>query len=272
MLISALGFTLLNVFVKYLQNFNVYQIVFFRAVGSLFFTIPFIIKNQISPLGNKKVLLLVRSLTGLISMILFFASLKYISMGSAVSLRYIAPIFATVFAIFLLKEKIKSLQWLFFGLAILGVFILKGFDASINSVGLILALLSSVFAGLVYITIRKIGTSDHPIVVVNHFMIISAAVGGLLSIRYWIKPQGIEWILLLSLGVFGYVGQYYMTKAFQAKETNLVTPFKYLEVIMSMLVGLFFLHESYTLWNALGILFIIVGLSLNIMWAPKPRP
>jgi hypothetical protein len=46
MVISAIAFTFLNVFVKQNSQFNVYQIVFFRSVGSLFFTIPFLIKKK----------------------------------------------------------------------------------------------------------------------------------------------------------------------------------------------------------------------------------
>jgi len=84
---------------------------FFRSIGSLFFTIPFLLKNKISLLGNQKTLLVIRSVVGLISMTLFFLSLKYIAMGTAVSIRYIAPIFAAFFALIFLKEKIKLIQW-----------------------------------------------------------------------------------------------------------------------------------------------------------------
>ena len=37
MVISTVSFTFLNIFVKQNSQFNVYQIVFFRSVGSLFF-------------------------------------------------------------------------------------------------------------------------------------------------------------------------------------------------------------------------------------------
>jgi drug/metabolite transporter (DMT)-like permease len=174
MIISALAFTFLNVFVKSLNNFSVYQIVFFRSVGSLFFTIPFLLKNKISLLGNQKTLLVTRSVVGLISMTLFFLSLKYIAMGTAVSIRYIAPIFAAFFALIILKEKVKPIQWVFFAVAFSGVLILKGFNSEVQVEGVIFAVVSSIFAGLVYITIRNIGKDDHPVVVVNYFMVISA--------------------------------------------------------------------------------------------------
>ncbi|WP_179348981.1 DMT family transporter [Winogradskyella pacifica] len=269
MIISALAFTFMNAFVKSLDHFSVYQIVFFRSIGSLFFTLPFLLKNKISLLGNKKGLLIMRSIFGLISMTLFFLSIKYIAMGTAVSIRYIGPIFAAFFALLFLKEKIKPIQWLFFLIAFIGVLVLKGFDTDIEIKGIVFALISAVFVGLVYITIRKIGGEDHPVVVVNYFMIISAVIGGVLAINDWVNPVGKEWLVLLSLGVFGYFAQLYMTKAMQAGETNQVAPLKYLEVIFTMIIGLFWFGEIYTIWTVLGILLIVLGLTLNVVTKKK---
>ena len=263
MIISALAFTFLNVFVKSLNTYSVYQIVFFRAIGSLFFTVPFLLRNKISLLGNKKGLLVMRSVFGLTSMTLFFLSIKYIAMGTAVSIRYTAPIFAAFFAMLILKEKIKPVQWLFFGIAFSGVLILKGFQTDVQTEGVIFALVSALFAGLVYITIRKIGNADHPVVVVNYFMIISAAVGGLLSISSWKNPIGYEWLVFLSLGVFGYFAQLYMTKAMQIGETNQIAPLKYIEVLFTILIGAIWLDETYTLISLFGVLLILAGLIFN---------
>lgn len=265
MTISALAFTFLNVFVKSLDSFSVYQIVFFRALGSLFFTIPYLLKNRIPMLGNKKGLLVLRSIFGLTSMMLFFLSLKYIAMGTAVSIRYIAPIFAALFAIILLKERIKVIQWVFLGIAFSGVLILKGFGGNLQIEGLIFAIISALFAGLVYITIRKIGDKDHPVVVVNYFMVISVVIGGLLSINNWTTPIGVEWLILMSLGIFGYFAQLYMTKAMQIGELNLVAPLKYLEVVFTVVLGLIWFREIYTIYSLIGMLVIITGLSLNTL-------
>lgn len=263
MIISALAFAFLNAVVKYLGDFNAYQIVFFRSIGTLVFTIPFLVKHKISIYGNKRTLLFIRGIFGVTSMALFFMSLKHLPMGSAVSLRYISPIFAAIFALFILKEQIKHIQWLFFLIAFCGVLVLKGFDTQISTTGLFLILASSFFSGLVFIIIRKIGTNDHPVVIVNYFMMIAVLIGGILCIPYWKTPIAWEWALLLSLGVFGYIGQLYLTKTFQLVETNKAAPLKYIEVIFTMLIGLSWFNESYTLWSVLGILLIIIGLTLN---------
>lgn len=266
MIISALAFACMNIIVKHLENVNSYQIVFFRSLGSLFFTFGYLIKNKIPFIGNKNKLLILRSLVGAASMVFFFMSLKYLSVGTAVSLRYIAPIFAAIFAVFILKEKIKPFQWVFFVVSFIGVLVLKGLDTQIDTLGLIYVLIAAILSGLVYIMINQIGQTEHPVVVVNYFMFTAMVLGAVLSIGNWVTPKGMEWPLLLGLGVFGYFGQIYMTKAFQTASTNIIAPLKYVEVVFSMLLGVALFNEVYTFWSILGILLIITGLILNVWY------
>ena len=76
--------------------------------------------------------------------------------------------------------------------------------------------------------------------------------------------EGFEWPLLLSLGIFGYIGQVYMTKAFQGAQTNIVAPLKYLEVVFTMLLGIVWFEDLYNFWSLVGILLVITGLILNM--------
>ena len=79
-------------------------------------------------------------MVGVASMTLFFKSTKYLPIGTTVSLRYMAPIFAAVFAV-----------------AFSGVLILKEFDTELNGYGLVLITISAIFSGLVYVVISKVG-------------------------------------------------------------------------------------------------------------------
>jgi drug/metabolite transporter (DMT)-like permease len=263
MIFSVIAFALMNAVVKYLTVFNVYQIVFFRSIGTLVFTIPLILKYKIPFLGNNKKLLLIRGVVGLISLTCFFESLNYLAVGTAVSLRYTSPIFAAIFAVFLLKEKIKPIQWFLFIISFIGVLIIKGFGTDVNSYGLLLIFCSAIFLGLTFVVIRKIGSKENPFVIINYFMVMAFIFGGVMSINHWKNPNVTEWFLLLSLGVFGYIGQLYMTKAFQSHETNVVAPLKYLEVIFTIIIGVVWFGEIYTWVSLLGVLLILLGLILN---------
>lgn len=264
MIFSVIAFTLMGTVVKSLNHFNAYQIVFFRSVGTLFFTIPLVIRAKTPFLGYNRKWLFFRGLSGVISLTLFFLSLNYLAIGTAVSLRYTSPIFAAIFALIFLKEKIKPIQWLLFFIAFIGVLIIKGFGGDVASIGLIFIVLSAIFLGLIFVIIRKLGSKEHPLVIINYFMIMAFVFGGVLSIKYWETPNLLEWILFLSMGVFGYFGQLYMTKAFQSHETNIIAPLKYLEVVFMITIGALFFDEVYTLWTLLGIVLIVIGLVYNI--------
>lgn len=266
MIISTFAFTLLNVTVKKLVQYDTAQIVFFRSLGSLIFTTGFIIYYKLPLIGNNNKLLILRSFVGLMSMSLFFMSLKYLNVGSAVTLRYLSPIFAAILAVFILKEKIRHIKWLFFLISFLGVILLKTSDIQINTIGLSLILGSAFFGGLVYIVINKIGNTEHPITVVNYFMVISTVVGGILSIFNWKPPQAEDWLPLMGLGIYGFFGQLYMTKAFQLTTVNIIAPLKYIEVIFTVIIGVLLFKEIYNIWSLLGIILIISGLILNIVY------
>jgi drug/metabolite transporter (DMT)-like permease len=252
MLLSTFFFALMNAVIKELNYYSSFQLVFFRSIGSLALTTLYLKVKNISFWGKKMNLLIYRGLAGVISMTLFFTSVQYISVGSAVTLRYVAPLFAAVLVVIFLKEKIFPLQWLFFILAFFGVSLAIG---------------AAFFSSIVYILISKIGHQDHPVIVVHYFMLIATLVGGIGSLFNWTIPLRLmDWVLLFSLGILGYFGQLYMTKAFQFGQAYMVAPFKYVEVIFTISLGFFYFHEVYTLFSLLGTALVIISLSISVVY------
>lgn len=264
MLISAMCFTGINAVVRHVDHLPTFELVFFRAAGSLVCCVILLAKLKISPLGTNRKLLLARGIVGLISLALFYKALQMMPMASAVSLRYLSPFFAAVFAIYFLKEKMISLQWLFYALAFVGVLMLKGFDSRISLSALMVILCSAVFSGMIYVVIRKIGNSEHPIVIINYFMVIGTAVGGVVSIFNWVQPVGMEWFYLSLMGLFGFVAQYFMTRALQIEEANVITPFKYSEVVFTLLAGWILFGEHQTFLAIAAMALIIFSLLANV--------
>lgn len=267
MLLSTFFFALMNAVIKELNYYSSFQLVFFRSIGSLALTTLYLKVKNISFWGKKMNLLIYRGLAGVISMTLFFTSVQYISVGSAVTLRYLAPLFAAVLVVIFLKEKIFPLQWLFFIIAFFGVVLIKGFDSSVSFFGVSLAIGAAFFSSIVYILISKIGHQDHPVIVVHYFMLIATLVGGIGSLFNWTIPLRLmDWVLLFSLGILGYFGQLYMTKAFQFGQAYMVAPFKYVEVIFTLSLGFFYFHEVYTLFSLLGTALVIISLSISVVY------
>lgn len=264
MIISTSAFTLMNALIKYLEGIPALELVFFRCLGSFVLCMGYLSYHRIPILGTHRGWLIARALVGGVAMSLFFLAIKALPFGSVVSLRYLSPIFAALFAMYLLREKVRPIQWFFFLLAFGGVLLLKGFDPQINLKGLSLIVGSAVLSGLVYVIIRKIGQREHPVVIVNYFMFIALLGSGLYSAFYWKAPKAEEWGILLFLGVLGFFGQWYMTRAFQIARASAIAPMKYLEVIFALLIGWSYFGESYSDVALLGIAMILIGMFCNL--------
>jgi drug/metabolite transporter (DMT)-like permease len=204
-------------------------------------------------------------------MILFFFSLRYMSVGAAVTLRYTSPLFVALLAVFLLKEKIKHLQWIFFILAFIGVLMVKGFDPTVDFYGFTIILICAFFSAIVYLLISKIGKGDHPVIIIHYFMFLATLVGAIGCFFDWKTPVGIEWVLLLSLGIVGFFAQIFMTKALQIGPAFQIAPLKYAEVVFSVLFGLLFFQELYNFYSLMGVFLIIMGLVFNLIYKSKQK-
>ena len=269
MLLSTTAFAFMNALVKFLIHFPTFELVFFRSLGTLILTYFLMQSRGVSLRPNRPFLLLLRGFVGVTSMSLFFLGIHYIPIGSAVTVRYIAPLFGGVLAVIFLKEKIYPLQWVFYLFAFAGVVLIKGFDTSISLFGVAIVVGAAFFSAIVYIIISKIGHQDHPLRVVFFFMGIATMVGGIGSTQNFLLPKTLDLTLLLLLGVFGFFGQYFMTKAFQQGEASKVAPFKYVEVIFTLSFGVYLFDEFYTFQSLLGIAMVISGLTASVLYKER---
>lgn len=261
MVISAIAFTIMNSLIKSVDHLPAMQIVFFRSIGSAAIGLAYLSRNKIPIIGEHNKLLIARSVIGLIAMSLFFKSLQVMPIASAISLRYISPIFAAIMAIFFFREKMRWIQWFYFSLAFAGVVLIKGFDNRISVEAFSVIMSSALFSGLVYILIRKLSGKEHPVRIVTYFMSISTIIGAISCLFSWESPIGSQWFLLFGLGIFGYFGQYYMTLGLQSEETSKIVPFKYSEAIFTIIAGWLFFTEAQSMIAIIGIALIIGSLS-----------
>ena len=269
MLFSTTAFAFMNALVKFLIHFPTFELVFFRSLGTLVLTFYLMRSSGISLRPNKPKLLLWRGFFGLTSMSLFFLGIHYIPIGSAVTIRYISPLFGGILAVIFLKEKIYPLQWFFYLFAFAGVVLIKGLATDISLFGVGIVIGAAFLSAVVYILISKIGHQDHPLRVVLFFMAMATLVGGVGSTQNFLLPNRVELALLLLLGVFGFFGQYFMTKAFQHGEASKVAPIKYVEVIFTLSFGVYLFDEIYTLQSLLGMAMVIGGLTASTLYKER---
>jgi drug/metabolite transporter (DMT)-like permease len=269
MLLAGIFFSIMNLGVKYLKHIPAIEIVFFRSLISLIISSYMLKRLGISMLGNNKPILILRGVFGILALSLFFFTLQEMPIASAVTFQQLSPIFTSILAIFLLKEKVRIPQWVFFAIAFAGVALIKGFDSNINIYHFLAAVGSAFFSGLAYNMVRKLKDTDHPLVVVLYFPLIALPIAGIFSYFYWVMPQGIEWLILLGIGVSTQIAQVNLTKALQMEKVGTVSIVQYLTVIYAIFFGFVLFDEGLILTTVLGIVLVITGVILNLLYSKK---
>ena len=263
MLISVGCFAAVNLLVKFLPHLPATELVLFRSLITIAISYSLLKKKKLYPWGNNKPWLLIRGVAGTTALTVFFYTLQKMPLSAAVTVQYLSPFFTAFIAGFLLGEKTKAAQWLFFLVSFAGIVVVKGSSADIPPTLLALGVFSSMFSGLAYNAIRKL-KDEEPLVIVMYFPLVATPVMLVFSLFNWVTPVGIDWLLLLALGVLTQFAQLYMTKSYQLSEVNTVAPLKYIGVIFALTwdIALFDFIPNAQMF--LGIALVIGGVLMNL--------
>lgn len=265
MLLATLLFSLMNVGVKLVPDIPAIEIIFFRSVISLIISASMLKLRKVNLWGNNHAWLISRGLVGATALILYFITLQKIPLASAATIQYTSPVFTAILGIYIVRERIKPLQWLFFLVAFTGVLIVQGFDTRVSGFYLTLGLLSGMFSGLAYNIIRKLSTTEHPLVIVFYFPLVALPVSGLYSVFNWVPPNGwFEWVVLIAIGILTQFAQYFMTRAYQSEELSKVAILKYVGLIFALIFGFIIFDEHFNVLTYLGMTIVMAGVIGNV--------
>lgn len=264
MLISTLGFSLMNLCVKALGRIPPHEIIVFR-VGVSFCITYYLMQNAGVKLWGRNIKwLLVRGAAGALALWLYFITLKNMPLATAVAIQYMSPLFGVMLAPIFIKEKMRPIQWLYFLVSFAGVVLLKGFDTSVSLFYLLIGLLSALLTGLSTNAIRKTSHTDHPLLVMLYLPIFALPTSAPFAVMQWVPPAGWEIVLLLLTGVFTQISQYYSTLAIQTDRLERVTYLNYLGLIYAVVFGFFIFSEPLTLGTFGALCLVAAGVMLNL--------
>jgi len=266
MLLATFFFAVMQVLVKTVPHIPAIEIILFRSVIS--FAISYIIlrRKKVNKWGNNKKLLMARGFVGAVALILFFLTLQKIPLASAVSLNFLAPIFTSLLGIYIVRERFSPFQVIFFIISFLGVLIIKNYDPRVPNLYLIAGVLGSLFAGIAYNLIRKMGHSEHPLVTVLYFPLVTTPIAAAYCLFNWVQPAGWDWLILIAIGLFTQFAQYFMTMSYQSEELSNVASLKYLGIIYALVFDYVFFGEVFNFMTYCGMALIILGVILNYFY------
>jgi len=273
MFLSTLSFSLANVFVKQVAHMPAMETVFFRCVlASTFCFIGLYRAGEIAKwTGSNRSMLFLRGAFGTTALFLFFLTLQNMPLASAMTIQYLSPIFTSVIAIFLLREGVRPMQWLFYALSFAGVLVIERFDARISYFYLFIGIVSAFCSGVAYNLVRTMRGREHPLTVVLHFQLVGAVAGAASLFFEWKTPVGIDWLYLLLVGIFSQLGQIFLTNALQRERVAGVAIVNYTGLVYALTIGWFVFGEAQGIESLIGMLLVIAGVAMSVIYGRRGR-
>ena len=173
----------------------------------------------------------IRTLCGFSAVTVMFTAAAIIPVSDATAISFLNPVFAMIFALPLLGEKIGKLRWTSALIGLLGAFVLLRPSASAFEPAALLALIAAVVMGLEFILIKILSTREQ----VLQILLINNVLGLLFSsislLFVWTSPTLIQWIALSGIGFLMLGAQVCNLIALRGADASLVLPFSFTTLI-----------------------------------------
>ena len=261
MFISVCAFSLMDVLVKWSDSYPVGQVLFFRGFCGIIPILFLIPRDRLLDFykTTRPLLHFKRCLSGLIALVAIFIALRNLPLATVVSITFAAPIFTTIFSIFLLNEKVGLYRWLAVLVGFVGIIVITEPGFSSLNFYYIYPIIFCIGLSYVAIAIRKLSTTE-PVWLISFFFSFSIAILGLLSLfQGWVMPNFLDLFLLSMVGILGGLANLWLSQSYKLSEVSLVTPLKYLALVFAIIFGYFIWSEVPTLKTLMGALLVILS-------------
>jgi drug/metabolite transporter (DMT)-like permease len=279
---AALAFSVMSLLVKVAgQRLPSQEMVMVRAVITLVLSVWAVRRAGVSPWGtpDRRGLLVLRGIVGFLALSCFYHSIVHLPLADATVIQYTNPVFAGLLAVPFLGERLRRREVVSVVVSMAGVALvmrpsfLFGHSAALDPTTVAIGLLGALCSATAYITVRKLGTTEHAAVIVLYFSLVSvvAAVPTALSNAIWPTPT--EWLVLLGVGVTTQLGQIALTHGLRLERAGRATATAYLQIVFAALWGILFFAELPDWGTFLGAALIVGStLALARRGGEKPRP
>lgn len=226
-------FTVQTSFSKMLSgHHNAIEIVFYRNFLCLMPFLGFILWTKQYGLAktHMPITLGARVSIGLVGTVLTLAAVQYLPLADATVLFFMSTLLIPVLSHFYLKEYIGAHRWIAVAIGMTGVILVAQPSGAVSLFGVMLALGAATVHASIQVLTRAMKTVNP--FTINFYFFLVGSVGPLL-IMPWVghAPTAESVPFLLGVAITGGLGQYFLTRGFQAAPASLLGPFNYTGLI-----------------------------------------
>ena len=244
------------------------QTSFFRFFFGVLSLIPFIFFKGLKSIKTSRPLIhFIRGAFLAVAIFLWIKGLGSAQVVIATIISFTIPIFTLVIAPIFLKEQVSIKLWIFTIFGLIGIIItLNPYHISFNTDMLFLVIAAILFATLDIINKKYIIKESilsmllYSSVITTFLLLIPI----LIHIKNWKIPEIVDLMYLICLGIGSNLILFCLLKSFCLVKVSSIASFRYLELLISIILSYFIFNEVPTRHIYIGA-FIIICSSLYII-------
>ena len=263
-IISIIFGTLMGTFIKLaLEELNVFTTGFLRFFFGFLIIIPYILKTKFEVFSTKNLKIhILRSALNLPAMLLGFAALAMLPLEKMTAIHFIVPIIVTILAVIFLKEKIYLYRSIALVMGFLGMLIILRPGIIDISIGIYMALISSLIWSVVIILTKKVSKDDSAITILSHQYVYMSLFSFPLVIYFWDQPSLKTIIFILCAAMSGTILHIALNHAYKLVDVTMTQPYSFLGLVVSSIIGYFVFSDKPDFYTWLGASVIFCGVLL----------
>lgn len=265
MLVAYAAFSCIDAGAKWLAlaGFAALQLAFMRYFAHFVISLFLIARGGLSAgrfSTSHPGLIIVRGLLLMVSTISNFIAVRYLPLTLTSTILFSAPIITCVLAWPLLGEKVGPVRWAAILLGFCGIVIaIRPFDESFHW-AVFLSLTAATCFALYSIITRKLSG----IVATDTMQFYSGLIGTAALLPFalaeWQSPATASgWVILVGLGIFGWLGHELLTRAHGLAPATVLMPFGYAFIIYLTIWSYFLFEHLPDRWTVAGAVIIVVA-------------
>ena len=263
-------FSLLNAAVKYLsQDVPMAQLLWARTAGHLAFVVA-----AFGPRYGRRLFAtrhpafqLVRSLMLLGSTAFNFAALRFIGLATAATINFTSPLIVALLAAPMLGERVGARRWVAVVLGFAGVLVVVRPGGEVTQLASLFSLGTAACYALYQLLTRRVADTDLPETTVGYSALVGTVVTSAIVPFAWaVLPSGLPLVWMLSMGLTGGLGHYFVARAYLWAPAPVVSPFNYVQLLGAATTGYLIFGDvpGASLWIGAT---LIVGTGLFVAYA-----
>lgn len=234
-------------------DIHAFEIGFFRNAIAALLILPLALRSGLSKLRTQNLRLhMLRAVIQLIALLLFFTALGVSPLALISALSFLAPLFTTLIAIFLLHERVRLRRWSALAFGFAGAMVVLQPGAQEIDPGALLAVGSSALWAVVPIIIKVMTRTDSNVTIVVYQSFLMTPLSLVPALFVWVWPTWEQLFWLTLIGAAGAFGQLAMTHALRLGEASLVMPLDFMRLVWATLLGYLVFVEIPDVWTWIG--------------------